>query len=317
MGLNLTTYTRASSRRDSPDEGIPVPDLASLLSAPSPMVVDGAMGTQLQLAGLDDGGAPELWNAERPDDVEAILAAYVDAGSQAITTNTFGGTRPRLAMHGLEERVRELNVAAVQIARRAADRGDGVLVLGGLGPIGELLEPLGTMTPDEATAHFAAQVAALVEGGVDAILIETMSDLGEVEAAVRAVRQEAPDLPIMVTLSFDTNLRTMMGVTPAAAVSTLSNLEVDVVGANCGRGMDEARTIAAQLAAARTGSIRLMMSPNAGLPQLIDGEFRYTGTPDEMAEFAVEMRDLGIDVIGACCGSTPEHIRAIRQALAG
>ena len=289
--------------------------LAELLATSTPSVADGAMGTQLQEAGLDDGGAPELWNVERPDVVEAVLAAYVAAGSQAITTNSFGGTRPRLHMHGLEDRVNELNLAAAHVARRAADTGESVMVLGGVGPLGELLEPLGTLTHDEAVADFAEQIQALVEGGVDAILIETMSDLGEIAAAVEAAQSQAPGLPILVTLSFDTNLRTMMGVTPAAAVATLSDLGVTVVGTNCGRGMDEAREIAAQLVAARTGDVGLMVSPNAGLPQLIDGEFRYTGSPEEMGAFAVEMRDLGIDVIGACCGSTPDHIRAISQSL--
>ena len=273
------------------------------------------MGTQLQSAGLDDGGAPELWNVERPEVVEEVLTRYVAAGSQAITTNTFGGTRPRLQMHQLEDRVAELNAAAAQIARRAADTGENVVVLGGVGPLGELLEPLGSLTHDEAVAHFAEQIRALASGGVDAILVETMSDLGEVTAAVEAAHAEAPGLPLLVTLSFDTNLRTMMGVTPAAAVTSLAALGVTVVGANCGRGMDEARDIAAQLVQARVDGVYLMVSPNAGLPQLIDGEFRYTGSPDEMAGFALEMRDLGINVIGACCGSTPEHIHAISQAL--
>ena len=284
--------------------------------AHTPLIVDGAMGTQLQLAGLDDGGAPELWNVEHADVVEKILTAYVQAGSRAVTTNTFGGTRPRLAMHGLEDRVRELNLAAAQVARQAANSGTDVLVLGDVGPIGELLEPLGTMTGEEAEAYFAEQVTALVEGGVDAILIETMSDLGEVEVAVRAVRSVSTDIPVLVTMSFDTNLRTMMGVTPAAAVAALSAIDVDVVGANCGRGLDEARQIAQQLADARVDNIRLMISPNAGLPQLIDGEFQYTGVPDDLANFAQEMTALGLDVLGACCGSTPAHIHAVSQSLA-
>jgi len=290
-------------------------DLLELLTTSGPLVFDGAMGTQLQNAGLIDGGAPELWNVEHADVVEEILSGYVAAGAQAITTNTFGGTRPRLQMHALEDRVYELNNVAAQIARRAADKGQSVVVLGGIGPLGELLEPLGTVTPDQAVEFFAEQIRGLVDGGIDAILIETMSDLGEVTAAVTAAQQAAPGLPILVTMSFDTNLRTMMGVTPAAAVAALSDLGVTAVGANCGRGMDEARNIGAQLIAARTADIRIMISPNAGLPQLIDGEFQYTGSPEEMAAFAQEMRDLGVDIIGACCGSTPAHIEAIRQAI--
>ena len=279
-------------------------------------VGDGAMGTLLQEVGLDDGGAPELWNVERPDAVAAILEQYVAAGSRLLTTNTFGGSRPRLAMHGLEDRVPELNEAAARLARTVADRHPGVFVLGDVGPSGDLMEPMGTLTPEGAIALFSEQIAALVAGGADAILIETMSDLSEVEAAITASRAVAPDLPVIATMSFDTNLRTMMGVTPADAVVAIAGMGADVVGANCGRGVDEMRVIAAQMADNRPEGTLLIMQSNAGLPQLVGGEFVYTGTPDEMASFAVEMRELGIDVVGACCGSTPAHLAAISQALA-
>ena len=183
------------------------------------LVSDGAMGTMLQDRGLTDGGAPELWNVEKPEEIEAVLEAYAAAGANFITTNTFGGTAGRLAMHGLEDRLVELNKAGALIARKVADRHPGCFVMGDIGPSGELMDPMGSLTPETGKALFAAQISALVAGGVDAILIETMSDLGEVEAAISAAQEVAPGMPIIVTMSFDTNLRTMMGVKPAMALS--------------------------------------------------------------------------------------------------
>jgi 5-methyltetrahydrofolate--homocysteine methyltransferase len=292
--------------------------MSALLDArdDGPLLGDGAMGTMLQDLGNDEGGAPELWNVERVDVVEGVLEGYASSGSRLLTTNTFGGTRARLQMHGLEDRVEELNQAAAALARSVADRHPGTFVLGDIGPSGELMEPMGDLTIDSAAELFAEQVRGLVAGGVDGILIETMSDLSEVEAAVTAARKEAPGLPIFATLSFDTNLRTMMGVSPAMAVQAISDMGVDVVGANCGRGLDEMRIIAAQLAEAGAGRVRLMVQSNAGLPKLQGDTFVFDGTPEEMAGYAVEMRDLGFTVIGACCGSTPAHIAAMRDALA-
>ncbi|MEI7438333.1 MAG: homocysteine S-methyltransferase family protein [Thermoleophilia bacterium] len=278
---------------------------------------DGAMGTMLQDAGLTDGGAPELWNVEHPDRIEAILEAYAAAGSNLITTCTFGGTRPRLEMHDLGDRVFELNKAGAAVARTVADRHPGSYVLGDVGPSGELMEPMGTMTPEEAQELFADQIRGLVAGGADAILIETMSDLGEVEAAVRAAQAEAPGLPILATMSFDTNLHTMMGVKPGQAVTAIAAMGVPIIGANCGRGVDEMRIIAADMVAARPEGVFLMTQSNAGLPKLVGDEFLYDGAPEVMAEWATEMREIGIDVIGACCGSTPEHIAAMRPIVLG
>ncbi|MDP4689841.1 MAG: homocysteine S-methyltransferase family protein [Candidatus Nanopelagicales bacterium] len=291
--------------------------MSNLLDAlnDGPLLGDGAMGTMLQDLGNSEGGAPELWNVERADVVEAVLEGYAAAGSRLLTTNTFGGTRARLQMHDLEARVGELNQAAAELARRVADRYDGVFVLGDIGPSGELMEPMGELTPESAADMFGEQIRGLVAGGVDGILIETMSDLAEVEAAVTAARAEAPGLPVLVTLSFDTNLRTMMGVSPTMAVQSIAEMGADVIGANCGRGLDEMRIIAAQLAESGAGSVRLMVQSNAGLPRLQGDTFIFDGTPDEMATYAADMRDLGFSVIGACCGSTPEHIAAMRAAL--
>jgi 5-methyltetrahydrofolate--homocysteine methyltransferase len=267
-------------------------------------VGDGAMGTMLQNAGLDDGGAPELWNVEK-----------ADAGAQLLTTNTFGGSRPRLQMHGLEDRVIELNRAAAQIARGVADAHEGVFVLGDIGPSGELLEPMGTLTPESAQELFAEQMRGLVEGGVDGFLIETMSDLAEVRAAIAAARDVAPDLPVVATLSFDTNLHTMMGVSPAQAVVELSAMGADMVGANCGRGFEEMHTIVEQMVPARPEGVLLMMQSNAGLPELVGADFVYNGTPEGMAELASDLKAMGVNVVGSCCGSTPEHTAAIRAVM--
>lgn len=278
-------------------------------------VADGAMGTTLQTRGLDDGGAPELWNVEKPEVITAIFEEYVAAGSQLLTTNTFGGSRPRLQMHGLEDRVYELNKAAAEIARSVADATPGVYVMGDIGPSGDLMEPMGIMTHESAKELFEEQIQGLVDGGVDAILIETMSDLGEVKAAIDAAKTVATGLPILATLSFDTNLHTMMGVSPAQAVVALTELGADVVGANCGRGFEEMQTIAEQMIAARPESALLIMQTNAGLPELVGGEFVYNGTPEAMGALVQGLKDSGVDIIGACCGSTAEHVAAIRAVM--
>ena len=279
------------------------------------LISDGAMGTMLQGKGLTDGGAPELWNVENPAAIEEVLEEYAAAGANLITTNTFGGTRGRLQMHGLEDRLFELNKAGAEIARKVADRHSGCFVMGDVGPSGELMEPMGTMTLDEAKALFADQIKALVAGGVDAILIETMSDLQEVEAAVKAAKEVAPELPIIVTFSFDTNLRTMMGVKPAVAVKTLAAEGVRIIGANCGRGVDEMRVIAKELTEARPDGVFIITQSNAGLPKLVGGDFIYDGTPEEMSKYAKDMKDLGVNVIGSCCGSSPAHTKAMAASL--
>ena len=279
-----------------------------------PVLVDGGMGTLLQERGLDDGGAGELWNVERPDVVRACHEAYARAGSRILTTNTFGGTRPRLAMHGLEDRVLELNRAAAEVARSVAVEHGG-LVAGDLGPTGELLEPLGTMTSQQAEDLFAEQLAGLAAGGIDLVLIETLSDLGEAQAAVRAARSVVPEVPVVVTLSFDTNLRTMMGVRPGDAVRTLAAEGADAVGANCGRGPEEMETIAEEMAGARPDGLLLVAQSNAGLPQVVGDHFEYDRSPTDLARHARVLRELGVDLIGACCGSTPEHLAAMREAV--
>lgn len=284
--------------------------LAELIARVGTVLGDGAMGTMLQLAGLTDG-APERWNVERPEVVLAIHRAYVEAGSDFISTNTFGGTRNRLQLDGLGERVAELNEAGARLAREAAGER---LVAGSMGPTGELMDPLGLLTPDGARESFTEQARALKAGGVDFALVETMSALEEVQAAVEGAR--AAGLPVAVTMSFDTNFHTMMGVKPVKALATLAGWGVTVVGANCGNGPAEIERVMTEMSQARREGVVLMAKSNAGMPRWKDDRITYGGTPDVMAEYARTMVKLGVGVIGGCCGSTPEHVAAMRRALA-
>jgi 5-methyltetrahydrofolate--homocysteine methyltransferase len=280
---------------------------------------DGAMGTMLQTAGLADGGLSEEWNASHPQSVREIHQAYVNAGAQVITANSFGGNRYRLRRDGMEVRVNELDIAAARLARQvAAAAGHPVLVAGSMGPTGEIFAPLGKLEPEEAEAAYAEQAAALAEGGVDFILIETMSALEEVEAAVRGARR-ATDLPVAVTMTFDTNFRTMMGVKPSTAIRAIHSLGVRAIGANCGNGPAEIERVIGEMVAVKPEGVFLVAQSNAGLPQYdpASGQMHYNGTPEVMAAYAVKMRDMGVRYIGACCGSTPAHIRAMGEALKG
>jgi 5-methyltetrahydrofolate--homocysteine methyltransferase len=289
-------------------------ELFELLDRGGVVLGDGAMGTLLQTRGIEPGGAAELWNVDHAGAITEIHTEYAEAGARLVTTNTFGGTSARLALHGLEDRVHELNLAGARIAREVADRFDG-WVLGDVGPSGELLAPIGLVEPDEIKAMFAEQIAALAEGGADVILVETMSDLAEVEAAVSAAADVAPDLPVAATLTFDTHGHTMMGVSPERAAEALASLGARIVGGNCGNGPHEIGPVMTQMAERRPSGVHLIAQSNAGMPQLHGAEFHYDGTPEVMAEYAVRMRELGVGVIGACCGSTPAHVAAMRAAL--
>ena len=283
--------------------------LTELLQSRRVILGDGAMGTMLQLAGLIEG-APERWNVERPDVVSSIHRAYVEAGSDFISTNTFGGTRNRLQLDGLADRVAELNEAGARLAREAAGNR---LVAGSMGPTGELMEPLGLLTPDGARESFAEQARALKAGGVDFALVETMSALEEVQAAVAGARDAG--LPVAVTMSFDTNFHTMMGIKPAQAVSTLAGWGVGLIGANCGNGPAEIERIMTEMSKARPEGVFLMAKSNAGMPRWKDDRITYGGTPEVMADYAQKMLSLGVNVVGGCCGSAPEHVAAMRAAL--
>ena len=274
------------------------------------------MGTMLFSTGLEHGGAPELWNVEHPERVAAVHQAYLDAGSRILLTNTFGGSRYRLVLHRLEDRVAELNRAAVKILRDVVDAsGTAALVAGDIGPSGGLIQPLGELTYAEVVQSFSEQASALVESGVDLIWIETMAALEEVQAAVEAVRQVSSDIPVITTMTFDTRGRTMMGVTPERAVTTLSSLGAAAIGGNCGNGPEEIIDVVRKMRATAPEMI-LVAKANAGIPELVKGKPVYRATPEDMAEYALQAYDAGARIIGACCGSTSAHIQAISNALA-
>jgi 5-methyltetrahydrofolate--homocysteine methyltransferase len=285
-----------------------------LLQGDEPVLADGSMGTMLMAAGLLFGDPPETWNTdpEKRDRVRAVHRGYLDAGSKVILTNSFGGTAFRLKLHGLQDRVFELNQAAAALAR--AEAGDDAAVAGSMGPTGELFEPMGSLTYDAAVAAFAAQAAGLHAGGVDVLWIETMSDLNEVRAAIEGARQAAPDLPVVATMTFDTRGFTMMGVSPSEAVEALARQGLAALGGNCGNGVAEIEGVVYGMRQTQT-DLPLVAKSNAGMPELIDGVAVYNGTPEVMAEYARRVRALGARVIGACCGSTPAHIRAMACAL--
>ncbi len=290
--------------------------LHDLLASNPVILADGAMGTMLFSAGLQNGESPELWNVEHPDRVRNVHRGYIEAGSQIILTNTFGCNRLRLQLHDLGARARELNLAAARLARAEADAALNAVAVGGsMGPTGSILAPYGTLAFDEAVAVFAEQALALVEGGVDVLWVETMSDLEEVRAAVAGCRQAAPDFPVVTTMTFDTHGRTMMGVTPQKALEGLSQLGVEALGGNCGNGPQEIEGVIEKMRAANP-QIVLVAKSNAGLPHMESGTPVYDATPEVMADYAIKVRDLGARIIGGCCGSTPNHIRAMAQVLA-
>jgi 5-methyltetrahydrofolate--homocysteine methyltransferase len=267
-------------------------------------------------SGLGHGGAPELWNVEQPEKVAAVHRAYLEAGARLLLTNTFGGTRHRLSLHSQEGRVAELNRAAVKILRQVVDEsGTEALVAGDIGPSGGVLLPYGTMTFEEARDGFAEQAAALLEGGVDLVWIETMADLEEVRAAVEGVRSVSKDIPIVTCMTFDTHGRTMMGIKPEIAATTLASYGASAVGGNCGNGVEEIITVVEKMHATAPDAI-LVAKANAGIPKLVGGRPVYQATPEDMADYALKAYAAGARLIGACCGSTPAHIQAIASALA-
>jgi 5-methyltetrahydrofolate--homocysteine methyltransferase len=250
-----------------------------------------------------------------PDRVRRVHRQYLEAGARIILTNTFGGTRFRLGMHGAAARVAELSAAGARLARDEVDAaGGGALVAGDIGPTGQILATLGDLDPGDAVAAFAEQAAALADGGVDVIWIETMSALEEVEAAIAGVRRVDPAIPVVVTLSFDTRGHTMMGVSPADAVTSLTRLGAMAVGANCGTGPDELVDVIAAMHRAAPDAA-LVAKSNAGMPELVDGQVVYGATPATMGAYAVAARAAGARIVGGCCGSTPAHIAAMAEAL--
>jgi 5-methyltetrahydrofolate--homocysteine methyltransferase len=287
----------------------------ALLAEGGPILADGAMGTMLFASGLQFGDPPEAWNVSHPEVVRRIHRGYLDAGSRIVMTNTFGGNRLRLRLHGLDPRVSELNRTAAILLRAEVDAAGGhALVAGDIGPSGEIMAPLGTLAEDEATDVFAEQAAALIAGGVDLIWIETMSHLSEISAAIRGARQASPTIPIIATMTFDTRGYTMMGVSPEQAARALLEAGADAVGGNCGNGPDELLPVVEKMHAVAPDAV-LVAKSNAGMPELIDLRAVYRADPATMAAAGIGFRGAGARIIGACCGSSPAHLAAMNEAL--
>lgn len=282
------------------------------LLAQGPVVTDGAWGTQLQARGLAAGEFPDVWNLTRPENVAEVARAYVEAGSRVILTNTFGANRLRLAETGFADRVVAINEAGARLSREAA--GNRASVFASMGPTGIMLMA-GEANPEEIGEAFREQAAALARGGADGLVVETMSDLAEAKLAVAAAKETG--LPVVACMVFDSGKekdRTMMGTSPEEAAAELLEAGVDVIGANCGQGIAGFVKICARLKSAAAGR-PIWIKANAGLPELREGKPFYRTTPAEFAGFVPALLEAGANFIGGCCGTSPEFIRAIRQAL--
>ena len=277
------------------------------------LILDGAMGTQLMARGAT--GNNELWGVEHPDALTEIHQLYAGAGSQAVTTNSFGGSRLKLEKAKLGDRMEELNERLAAIAYEAV--GDSTWVLGDLGPTGEFLQPYGLLTEEQMVAVFREQAEALAAGGVHGFIVETMMDPNEAACAVRGAREAVPGLPVLATMTFDVNpkgFRTMMGTTPEVAATTLAEAGADAVGANCG-GITIEQYIDLISEMKKAVDLPLIAQANAGLPEIEDGGTVFREPPAKFAEYAVALREAGVKVFGGCCGTTPAHIKALAEAL--
>lgn len=287
-------------------------DWKALLKTQGVLVSDGAWGTQLAARGLPAGTVPETWNAENPRAVEAVARAYVEAGSNIILTNTFGGSRLKLAKAGLGDRTADLNRLGAEISCRAA--GGRALVFASIGPTGEFMAPLGTLSRQAFIDAFAEQAAACVAGGADGLCVETMSALEEADAALAAARQAA-DVPVVVSMTFSRGPKgfaTMMGVRPEQAAVALDRAGADIVGSNCGNGIAGMIEVARLLRGATNRPV--WIKPNAGMPQLVAGQTVFPETPQQMADQVAALIQAGANIVGGCCGTTPDHLWAISDA---
>ena len=290
------------------------PSILERLARGDVLVSDGATGTYLQARGLEPGGCPEAFNVDHPDIIRGMASDYFDSGADMVLTSSFGGSRFMLDKYGYGGRVRELNRLAAEHARSAALSHH--FVVGSVGPTGELLESNGGETPESAVYDaFIEQVAALEEGGADAVVVETMISVEEALLAVRAAK-ERTSMVVMSTMTYDKGPRgwfTMMGDTPASATRRLREAGADVVGANCGNGSDRMIEVAAAIRDVDDGY--MLIHSNAGIPEIRKGQIVYPETPEYMAQRFRTLRDLGVNILGGCCGTTPRHIRAIAEVI--
>lgn len=288
--------------------------LADLLARRPWLLADGGMGSGLFDRGLESGYSPELWNVEHPERIADVHRSFAAAGADILLTNSFGGTRHRLKLHQAEGRVAELNEAAARVARAAAASVSAeIIIAGSMGPTGEILEPLGPLSIEEATEAFAEQAQALVRGGVDVLWAETLSSVEELEAAILGAKTTG--VPVVTTFSFDTNGRTMMGITPAQLAELRRRTHIYACGSNCGTGAAELVASVVNLAAASEPDAVLVAKANCGIPRYVDGAIRFDGTPELMASYACLSFDAGARIIGGCCGTTAAHLSAMKAAL--
>jgi 5-methyltetrahydrofolate--homocysteine methyltransferase len=277
------------------------------------LVFDGAMGTQLHTRGFPVGASPESWNLEKPEVVTEIHRAYFEAGCNVVTTNTFGGNRIKLAEFGLEDMLEQINIKAVECAK-AAITNERQWVAGSMGPTGKFVEPLGEISFDEMYEIYREQAVALFKGGADLLIIETSGDIGEMRAAALAA-VENTNIPVIASLTFNEDKRTFTGTDPISAAIILERLGITAIGANCSGGPQELLEIARLFT--NNTNLPIIIQPNAGLPKLVNGQTVFDATPDEMADYAEQMAEMGVNIVGACCGSTPKHLAAIAKAVKG
>jgi len=293
-------------------------DLLKRILEEKPLLSDGAMGTQLQAAGLNPGECGDQWNLTHPERIQKIHRAYVDSGSDCITTNTFGACKLALERHHLADKVESINRAAVQIARKAF-AGKSGFVLGDIGPFGGMLQPYGDTEPDDVLSVFREQTEYLLDAGADAIIIETMTSLEELGLAIQAANEVGAPCTI-ATMSFDqthdgTDARTMMGVSPEQAAEFMQESGVDIAGTNCGTGIDAVWAAKIIKRFKASCNLPLIGQPNCGQPELEGSKIVYREKPEEMAANIPKLVQAGARIVGACCGSTPEHIRHFRKVL--
>lgn len=288
--------------------------LLERLAAGEILCGDGAWGTQLMARGLAPGDCPESMNLTRPEVLVEVAGLYLDAGADLVTTNTFGGSPLNLASHGLDARTEEINRSAVDVLKPVTK--GRASISASVGPTGKILEPYGDTAPEVVAEAFNRQIGALIDAGADLVCVETMIDLREAELAVRAARAHSTEIPLIATMTFNATPRgffTTMGTTVEQACKTLVEAGADIVGSNCGNGTDIMMEIAREFT--NHASVPVIIQSNAGLPENRGGELVYPESPDYMAERVSRLLDLGVAIIGGCCGTTPDHIRAIRAAV--
>lgn len=278
------------------------------------IVADGAMGSLLFKKGLEKGDCPEKLNLSNPEILEEIAKLYIDAGSEIIQTNTFGASSLKLAEYNLHDKTEEINIKGVRAVRNVV--GDKAYVSGSCGPSGKILQPYGDATPEELMESYKIQMSALVEGGVDLICIETMIDVNEAVVAIQAARDISKNIPVTATMTFDKTPRgfyTIMGTSIEQAVESLSRAGADIIGSNCGNGLEKMIEIAGEFK--KVTEIPIIIQSNAGLPEIVEGNLVYNETADFFGDRIGQLIDIGVSIIGGCCGTTPEHIRAIKRVV--